>query len=426
MLTVPTGQFTRHITSPSFLVKRGIEFVVKNGHAEAQDIFPPSRISDLSVLTYVNQTLYATLAWSAPGDDYDQGKAARYEMRCYTNAEALTGKNFQTMGIPVHESLLPVPVEYGTQQTATVGLPWANEVFYYGIVAYDESGNRGIVSNLVPVFAVEATTPHSADSDYDDNSLGGNGNMSSAVMEAFGNHDMLTYIVAGAVSGLFLILLIIVVIAVCRCRRRVTEKKKQNERTQIFVNDIESTIHPNGGLPDIAPEKLPVPGNTYGDVWTTGNVPNHTPTSDDYNNIASDYMMYAGVQQSGEQASWAYMAAQQPGLPQQQVYLPQQHQQLPTVAPVHDYRHYSEEQLMTGVTPTYQNWTKPPSDNGTATTSSTECSNYEESSDNSENNNNGQKRHGLALRVQPRDDYVRRYSEDGGLSTASPYQVSMQ
>jgi hypothetical protein len=117
------------------------------------------------------------------------------------------------------------------------------------------------------------------------------------------------------------------------------------------------------------------------------------------------------------------MSAQQSGLPQQQIYM--QQQQLPTVAPVHDFRPYTDEQLLSGVTPTYQNWTKPPSDNGTATTSSTECSNYEESSDNSENNNN-KRQHGYALRVQPRDDHVRRYSEDGGLSMTSPtsYQAT--
>merc|ERR1712018_245178 len=63
------------------------------------------------------------------------------------------------------------------------------------------------------------------------------------------------------------------------------------------------------------------------------------------------------------------------------------------VAPVHQYRlgssggsgSYREDPTIAlgeteidGTTPTYQNWTKPPSDNGTATTSSTECtSSYE-------------------------------------------------
>ena len=43
-------------------------------------------------------------------------------------------------------------------QSATVGLPWANEVFYCGLVASDEAGNRSPVSNLVPVYAAEFTT----------------------------------------------------------------------------------------------------------------------------------------------------------------------------------------------------------------------------------------------------------------------------
>ena len=411
LVTVPLGPFTRQIIGPSFHITKQIGFTVENGRSETRDIIPPSRIFDLTVMNYVNQTLYATLSWSAPGGDQDSGKAAKYEMRCYTSADALTGKNFQTMGIPVHESLLPQPTEYGTLQTATVELPWANEVFFYGIVAYDEMGNRGLVSNLVPVFAAMTTKQHSIENDYDDNSLGFGSNMSSAVMEAFGNQDVLTYIVAGAVSGLFLILLIIFLIAVCRCKRRVNEKEKQKERTQIFVNDIEATLHPSTSLS----EKIPASGNTFGDDWTPGSMPDRTQTSDDYNNMQNNHLLHNGAQQSNEQSLWAYILIQQPGPPQQHLFTPQQ--QLPTVVPVHDYRHFSNEQIMPGVTPTYQNWTRPPSDNGTATTSSSECSNYDESSDNSENYNNAQKRH--AMRVQPRDDIARCNSDDGCLSTAT-------
>lgn len=409
--TIPTGAFRRFSSAPSFLVTKGVQYFVKNGQPEANDVFPPSRISDFYVTTYVNHTLYATLTWSAPGGDLDKGRASRYEMRCYTNAEALTAKNFQTMGIPVHESLLPVPGDYGTEQSATVGLPWANELFYYGIVAFDEAGNRGEISNLIPVYAAEATTQGPSETDYEENSLanGGSNAFATAVKEAFGNNDIFTYVVAGGVSGLFLILLVIVVVAVVRCRRRNDEKRSQKERTQIFVNDIEATIHSNGGLPDIAPEK--VAPNTYGDVWSTNEttVAAHTPNSDDYPN---EYSMY-GV--NHDQVAWSYPPT---GIPQ-----PQPHLHHPiymthsSVAPVHDYRSYYDEQS-SGEIPTYQNWQKPPSDNGTATTSSTECqSNFDEHSDNSENNNH--KRH--AVRGQNRQlDFSRRYSEDGVSSSGLP------
>ena len=57
------------------------------------------------------------------------------------------------VGIPVRQSLLPVPSETpGDEQTATVSVPMANSVFYYALVAVDAAGNRGQVSNLVPVF----------------------------------------------------------------------------------------------------------------------------------------------------------------------------------------------------------------------------------------------------------------------------------
>ena len=37
-------------------------------------------------------------------------------------------------------------------------MPWTNEVFYYAIVALDERGNRGQISNIVTVYIHEVTT----------------------------------------------------------------------------------------------------------------------------------------------------------------------------------------------------------------------------------------------------------------------------
>ena len=156
--SIPTRSFERHAASPSFKVNRGAQFFVRNGEPARTDVFPPSRVTDVTVASYVNQTLYAVLEWSAPGGDRDAGAADRYELRCYTNTDALDEESFAKMGIPVHESLLPEPEEFGTLQSATVGLPWANEVFYCGLVASDEAGNRSPVSNLVPVYAAEFTT----------------------------------------------------------------------------------------------------------------------------------------------------------------------------------------------------------------------------------------------------------------------------
>jgi len=49
------------------------------------DAYPPSRISDLALVSYLNDTLDATLSWTSPGGDFNVGKAYRYEIRCYTS-----------------------------------------------------------------------------------------------------------------------------------------------------------------------------------------------------------------------------------------------------------------------------------------------------------------------------------------------------
>ena len=59
-----------------------------------------------------------------------------------------------TIAVPVD----PTPLDYGERQRARVAVPWENEVFYYAIVAIDESGNRGPISNVVSAYYYRAPT----------------------------------------------------------------------------------------------------------------------------------------------------------------------------------------------------------------------------------------------------------------------------
>ncbi|QQP50938.1 Uncharacterized protein FKW44_012114, partial [Caligus rogercresseyi] len=159
--TVPMTPFKRLSLPPSFYVETPANFYARHGSSNDDDFFPPSRITDFALDSYEDSdSLFVHLKWTAPGGDYDTGMAFRYEIRCYTNKEALRDENFSEMSIPVHATLIPSPESYGTPQTCTVGVPWVNEVFYYAIVAYDESGNRGRISNTIAVFIKEeeATT----------------------------------------------------------------------------------------------------------------------------------------------------------------------------------------------------------------------------------------------------------------------------
>ena len=65
-------------TSPFERVFSGQSFINIGYNSSKPDYFPPSRITDLKLKNYVNRTLYATLEWTAPGDDYNIGRAFRY------------------------------------------------------------------------------------------------------------------------------------------------------------------------------------------------------------------------------------------------------------------------------------------------------------------------------------------------------------
>ena len=82
------------------------------------------------------------LSWVAPGDDGDQGTATRYEVR--RSDAPLDAAGFDD-ATPVAAL---APAEAGTPQSLRVeGLPEATKS-WFALVAVDEAGNRGAVSNV--------------------------------------------------------------------------------------------------------------------------------------------------------------------------------------------------------------------------------------------------------------------------------------
>ena len=252
--TVPLTHFSRHTLSGSFFVKEGSQFYLRQGSPTRNDVFPPSRITDFKLANYLDHSLYVTLKWSAPGNDYDYGTAFRYEVRCYTNREALRNENFTDTGILVHTSLIPVPEPYGTEQRSTVGIPWPNEVFYYAIVAFDEEGNRGEVSNVVSVYAEETPPTPAPSVGFDQAILDANAYPRHESLPLTApDQDTLIYVVSGVVSAVLVVVLIILLAALTRTRW--TKQIKRSTSSQIYVKDTESsiggTLKKVASLPDI-------------------------------------------------------------------------------------------------------------------------------------------------------------------------------
>ena len=68
--TIPASSFSRQAAGPTFYVKQGL--------SGRRDVAPPSRVIDFHVSSIVNDSLYVELQWSAPGDDFDQGKGKKH------------------------------------------------------------------------------------------------------------------------------------------------------------------------------------------------------------------------------------------------------------------------------------------------------------------------------------------------------------
>lgn len=107
---------------------------------------PPSRVTNLSATPGGRSV---TLTWSAPGDDGTVGRATRYELRYGTTL--LSAANFAQATLV---SNVPSPANAGAAETLVVnGLAEAT-TYYFGLVAIDDVGAVGQLSNIP-----SATTP---------------------------------------------------------------------------------------------------------------------------------------------------------------------------------------------------------------------------------------------------------------------------
>ncbi|MCL4137960.1 UNVERIFIED_CONTAM: hypothetical protein GTU68_056467, partial [Idotea baltica] len=116
-----------------------------------KDNIPPSRILDLK--TEVNEsTNDVTLRWTAPGDDYDWGRAQQYEAvvaSSWAEAKAFEGERIES---------LPVPHMVALEQSLTIEIDRYDEISYISIRAVDSLGNKGGVSNIASVWVPHPPT----------------------------------------------------------------------------------------------------------------------------------------------------------------------------------------------------------------------------------------------------------------------------
>ncbi len=120
----------------------------KGGGDDEDDGNSPYNILDLHVIAVSDSSV--TLAWTATGDDADQGAAATYDIRYRLNG--ITGDTWEEATQVVGE---PSPKVAGTAETFEVlGLDH-DSTYFFGLLACDEAGNCPYPSFCGPAICFE-------------------------------------------------------------------------------------------------------------------------------------------------------------------------------------------------------------------------------------------------------------------------------
>jgi hypothetical protein len=106
------------------------------------DTTPPASITDFRV-TAVGSN-WVAVAWTAPGDDGNTGRATQYDMRWSRNP--ITPQNFQSAGYLIGE---PGPANAGTTQSFTINGLGIGYTYYFALRTADEWPNWSAISNVV-------------------------------------------------------------------------------------------------------------------------------------------------------------------------------------------------------------------------------------------------------------------------------------
>ncbi|XP_018008279.1 calcium-activated chloride channel regulator 2-like [Hyalella azteca] len=202
--------------------------------ASERDIFPPSRILDLRA--QLNETTrLVTLKWTAPGDDYDWGRANFYEAviaDSYAQAKAMDGEQ-----IPG----LPTPNTVPTEQVMTFEVKKYDQMIYIAVRAIDSASNRGGVSNVATLLVPQPPTTPPPPMTFPSNAHPsasteprGRGVTQPIRLAGLALEDIA--VIGGVVGGFIVIIAIFAIVCVLHLKRRRKHSNKKEVAHRVEAN----------------------------------------------------------------------------------------------------------------------------------------------------------------------------------------------
>lgn len=227
---IPSLHFTRYLRIPSFFLAQGVRYSIKDGVPHRKDVYPPARITDLQARQLPDQSLQMILKWTATGDDYDNGKADRYELYWSEDRTSLTEGEYESEGNYFDALDLPTPGSFGSSQSLNLTIPKSNTVLYFVLVAVDRAGNKSPASNLVHIYIKSIPPTLSSEGLKDGN--GTEVEPSSALTLPSISGNVWVYILSISLAGVSLIIIMFLVIII---RKRKLRKHQENCAIPYFI-----------------------------------------------------------------------------------------------------------------------------------------------------------------------------------------------
>ncbi|XP_064487993.1 calcium-activated chloride channel regulator 1-like [Ornithodoros turicata] len=224
-----------------------------------RDELPPSRVTDLRVTVIDNRRLAVTLNWTAPGNDFSEGQASKYELKMF-NDKSNARHHFSSHGQLIGQWDLDGPYydpprPFGAAQTATIRLKTMESPKYFAIRALDDEGNAGPVSNVVEVVIIPPPTTTTT-STQPSSPWGGSVTSGSPSSGAHSSRDKLTAsqlaLIIAIPLAVLLISIIIIILLMARRRKAPPAKKSPNNNGSALPPPAKI---PRDDIPPPAPEE---------------------------------------------------------------------------------------------------------------------------------------------------------------------------
>ena len=211
---------------------------------------PPARIGDLKLKVIARrQSVIAT--WTAPGDDFDAGTVAGYRFLTSTNISDLLDPMEDVRRTVLDE--IRRPDLAGTQTSHQFAFDKLNKDHFVGIVAFDEEGNTGKMSNIVAI-RLEAEEVLAAGGKLGDGpGMRPGGNPINEPVKAVASEDQASDdegVMIGVLCGVFVVIGLILWVGIWYMRNHgpnatslMKSSTKNDGVTAKFVNGTPADLH---------------------------------------------------------------------------------------------------------------------------------------------------------------------------------------